>query len=299
MSLVPQEYREILVKFIFSSFVLVIAAISNKISEKFLMKRYFSHSHMHTLRSVMRNMVWLLSIIIVLFIWLGERGNFTVAMGILGAGIAFASQETIGSFTGFLNIVTSNLFQIGDRVRIGNVTGDVMDINLMRTTVMEIGEWVKADQYTGRVVSVANNLIFSNPVINYTKNWHFLWDEITIPITYDSDWRLAEEIILKHGQDYSKNIQEGAFEELRTLNEKYPLQKATVEPRLFVTLTDNWIEMTLRYVTKVSERREVKGKLHYELLTHFGAEPTITIASSTFEIVGFPPLKRDSEIGKG
>lgn len=299
MSLVPQEYREILVKFIFSSFVLVIAAISNKISEKFLMKRYFSHSHMHTLRSVMRNMVWLLSIIIVLFIWLGERGNFTVAMGILGAGIAFASQETIGSFTGFLNIATSNLFQIGDRVRIGNVTGDVMDINLMRTTVMEIGEWVKADQYTGRIVSVANNLIFSNPVINYTKNWHFLWDEITIPITYDSDWRLAEEIILKHGQDYSKNIQEGAFEELRTLNEKYPLQKATVEPRLFVTLTDNWIEMTLRYVTKVSERREVKGKLHYELLTHFGAEPTITIASSTFEIVGFPPLKRDSEIGKG
>jgi len=243
-------------------------------------------------------MIWLLSIFIVLIIWLGERGNFTVAMGILGAGIAFASQETIGSFTGFLNIVTSNLFQIGDRIRIGNVTGDVMDISLMRTSVMEIGEWVKADQYTGRIVSIANNFIFSNPVINYTKNWPFLWDEITIPITYDSDWRLAEEIILKEGENNSKTIQAEASKELKKIDKKYLLKKTAIEPTLYVTLTDNWIEMTLRYVVNFSERREVKGKLYYELLKTFEAESTITIASSTIEIVGFPPLKNIGEMGK-
>ena len=298
MTLVPQEYRAILVKFISSFLVLVIAAISNKVSEKVLIKRYSSHPHMHTLYSVFRNMIWLLSIFIVLIIWLGERGNFTVAMGILGAGIAFASQETIGSFTGFLNIVTSNLFQIGDRIRIGNVTGDVMDISLMRTSVMEIGEWVKADQYTGRIVSIANNFIFSNPVINYTKNWPFLWDEITIPITYDSDWRLAEEIILKEGENNSKTIQAEASKELKKIDKKYLLKKTAIEPTLYVTLTDNWIEMTLRYVVNFSERREVMAKLYYELLKTFEAESTITIASSTIEIVGFPPLKNIGEMGK-
>ena len=281
MTLVPQEYRAILVKFISSFLVLVIAAISNKVSEKVLIKRYSSHPHMHTLYSVFRNMIWLLSIFIVLIIWLGERGNFTVAMGILGAGIAFASQETIGSFTGFLNIVTSNLFQIGDRIRIGNVTGDVMDISLMRTSVMEIGEWVKADQYTGRIVSIANNFIFSNPVINY-----------------DSDWRLAEEIILKEGENNSKTIQAEASKELKKIDKKYLLKKTAIEPTLYVTLTDNWIEMTLRYVVNFSERREVKGKLYYELLKTFEAESTITIASSTIEIVGFPPLKNIGEMGK-
>ena len=91
-------------------------------------------------------------------------------MGILGTGIAFASQEIIGSLAGYLNILTGNLYRISDRVRIGNVVGDVLDISLMRTMVMEIGEWVKADQYTGRIVSIANRAVFSDPVINYTQH---------------------------------------------------------------------------------------------------------------------------------
>ena len=297
MPYVPQVYQEILIKLIISLCVLLFAIISNKIAEKFIKKRKYSHSHIHTLRNVLRNMIWLASIVIVLFVWLGESGNLTVAMGILGAGIAFASQETIGSFVGFLNIVTGNLFQIGDRIRIGNVSGDVIDINLMRTIVMEIGEWVRGDQYTGRIVSIANNSIFSNPVINYTKNWHFLWDEITIPITYASDWRLAEEIILQHGKEYSEAIQADASKELQKLDEKYPLKKTVVEPTIYVTLTDNWIEMTLRYVINISDRREVNGKLNYELLKHFETEPTVTIASSTIEIVKFPPLKNNDNLG--
>ena len=144
------------------------------------------------LQMVLKNFIWFVSVIIVLVIWLGVGSNFTVAMGVLGAGVAFASQELIGSFTGFINIITGNLYQIGDRVKIGNVIGDVMDINLLRTTIMEIGDWVKADQYSGRIVSVANRYVFSDPVFNYTKDWNFLWDEFMIPITYSSDWKLAE-----------------------------------------------------------------------------------------------------------
>jgi small-conductance mechanosensitive channel len=245
---------------------------------------------------LVRNAVFLAGASVILLIWLGFGSNFTVAMGILGAGIAFASQETIGSFAGYLNIVTGNLYRIGDRVRLGDVTGDVLDISMLRTTVMEIGEWVKAEQYTGRVVTIANRAVFSDPVFNYTQHWDYLWDEITIPITYDSDWRQAREIMLDHAEEYTAHLQEEAQARLQRLMKRYPVHEQSVQPRLYIVMTDNWIELTLRYVVEVRERRNVMGRLHNELLQHFDELPDITVASATFEIVGFPPLHGNLEL---
>jgi small-conductance mechanosensitive channel len=247
----------------------------------------------HTLNMLVRNSIFLVGSAVILFLWLGAGSDLTVAMGILGAGIAFASQEVIGSFAGYVNIVTGSLFRIGDRVRIGDVTGDVLDVSILRTTVMEIGEWVQADQYTGRLVTVANRFVFSDPVFNYTQHWPYLWDEITIPITYNSDWRRAGDLMVEHGREYTAHLQAQAQAQLRSLRDAYPVHKATVEPTLYLVMTDNWIELTLRYVVEAQARRQVKTQLHHELLQHFESESGITVASATFEIVGFPPLKSD------
>jgi small-conductance mechanosensitive channel len=295
MPQIPATYLDIIQKVISSLVALLLTLGTNRVVSELLKTRVKDAYHMHTLRMLVRNTVFTVGSVVVLSIWLGFGSSFTVAMGIFGAGIAFASQEVIGSFAGYLNIVTGNLFRIGDRIRIGNVVGDVLDISMLRTTVMEIGEWVKADQYTGRVVTIANRVVFSDPVFNYTQHWHYLWDEITIPITYDSDWRRAGEIMLEHGQEYSSDFQADAQAELGEMVKTYLVHETPVEPMLYIVMTDNWIEMTLRYVVEARKRREVKGQLHHELLRHFEAEPTITVASATFEIVGFPPLKSDIE----
>ena len=254
---------------------------------------------MHTLRMLVRNAFFAGASVVVLLIWLGAGSNLTVAMGILGAGIAFASQEVIGSFAGYLNIVSGRIYRIGDRVRIGNVVGDVMDISILRTTVMEIGEWVQADQYTGRIVTVANRAVFADPVFNYTQHWGYLWDEITIPVTYTSDWQRTAEIMLEHGQTHTENLHADAQAKLSKMIDRYPLKRTQVEPTIYLAMTDNWIEMTLRYVVDAQERRKIKGQLHQELLQHFQAEPNITVASMTVEIVGLPPLKGDlGQVGK-
>jgi small-conductance mechanosensitive channel len=174
--------------------------------------------------------------------------------------------------------------------------GDVIDISILRTTVMEIGEWVGADQYTGRVVTVANRSIFSAPVFNYTQHWPYLWDEIMIPVTYASDWRRAGEMMLEHGRGYTVHFQDQAQVELRQLMRSYPVQEMSVEPSLYIIMTDNWVELTLRYVVDPHERRGVKGQLHKEILQCFEAEPAITVASATFEVVGFPPLTGSTSI---
>ena len=240
-----------------------------------------------------RNGLIIAGTLIVLVIWLGAGSNLTVAMGIMGAGVAFASQEVIGSFAGYINILTGGLYRIGDRVRIGSVTGDVIDISILRTTVMEIGEWVQADQYTGRIVTVANRIVFADPVFNYTKRWPYLWDEIMIPVTYASDWRGATEMMIEHGREYTEGFQALAQAGLGRMASDYRLQETTVEPTIYVVMTDNWIELTLRYVVEARERRRVKALLHEELLRHFEAEQNITVASATFEIVGFPALRRE------
>jgi small-conductance mechanosensitive channel len=268
-----------------------------RVVENVLKRQVRDAKHMHTLRMLVRNAFLFGGSVIVLLIWLGLGSNFTVAMGILGAGIAFASQEVIGSFAGYLNIVSGGIYRIGDRVRIGNVVGDVMDISILRTTVMEIGEWVQADQYTGRIVTVANRAVFADPVYNYTQHWGYLWDEIMVPVTYASDWQRAAEIMLHHGQEYTADLHADAEARLKGMLDRYPLQRTSVEPTIYMAMTDNWIEVTLRYIVEASERRKIKAELNQELLRHFQAEPNITVASMTIEIVGLPPLRGQVEHG--
>ncbi|MGD1993926.1 MAG: mechanosensitive ion channel, partial [Anaerolineae bacterium] len=290
----PGAYWDVIWKLVSSLLVLLLTLVGGRAIDRLLKARLKETSHSHTLRMLLRNTIFIGGAVAILAIWLGVGSSFAVAMGILGAGIAFASQEVIGSLAGYVNIVSGSLYRIGDRVRIGEVTGDVLDITLLRTTVMEIGGWVNADQYTGRVVTVANRMIFAAPVYNYTHQWDYLWDEVMIPVTYGSDWRRAAEIMLAHGQEYSLEIQPQAKADLDDMMRKYPvLHETGLEPTLYVVMTDNWVEMTLRYVVAARDRRAVKGELHRELLEHFQEEEAITVASTTVEIVGFPPLRGD------
>ena len=285
------DYLSTILKLIMSLVVVAVTWIAYRIVRNVIKRRIKDPAHMHTLRMLVRNAFFFACSVIVLLIWLGVGSNLTVAMGILGAGIAFASQEVIGSFAGYLNIVSGSIYRIGDRVRIGSVVGDVIDISILRTTVMEIGEWVQADQYTGRIVTVANRVVFADPVYNYTQHWGYIWDEITVPVTYASDWRRAVEIMLEHAQEYTEELQSDAEARLSKMVDRYPLQRTQVEPSVYLTMTDNWIEITLRYIVDARERRTTKGQLHRELLQHFEIEDKVTVASMTVEIVGFPPLK--------
>jgi small-conductance mechanosensitive channel len=295
----PPAYLDVIVKLVLSVLALAATVVANRLLRGVLRARFRDTPHAHTVFMLVRNAVFLVGASVILLIWLGFGSNFTVAMGILGAGIAFASQETIGSLAGYINIVTGNLYRIGDRVRIGPVTGDVLDISMLRTTVMEIGEWIQAEQHTGRIVTIANRAVFSDPVFNYTQHWSYLWDEITIPVTYDSDWHRAQKIMLDRAEEYTAHLQEQAQTELRELTRRYPIYEETVAPQLYLTMTDNWIEITLRYVVDARERRQVTGELHRELLQHFQEEPDVTVASATFEIVSFPPLMGEVETHTG
>mgnify|MGYP001415204585 CR=1 FL=1 len=129
-------------------------------------------------------------------IWVTDTSALIVSYGIIGAALAFALQDVFRNFVGGFLITISSMYRVGDRIAIDNNYGDVMDIGMLNTTLMEIRGWVAGDQPSGRLLTIPNGLVISHPLYNYTRDHSFVWDEITIPLTYDSDWRLAKDLVL-------------------------------------------------------------------------------------------------------
>jgi hypothetical protein len=287
------DYIDIALRLALSLAVAVFALIAYRMIYNETKRRIAEPTRRQAMHSTLRNVFAIAGFVIIVLIWLPTGNNLATALGILGAGLVIASQQLIGSLAAGLNIGFGTIYRIGDRVRVGDVVGDVMDISLLRTTVMEVGEWVKADQYTGRVVTVANQAVWSYPVYNYTQHWGYLWDEITLPITYESDWQRAAELMLEHGQTYTAELQADAEAKLSRMIDRYPLKDTKVEPTLYLAMTDNWIEVTLRFLVDAQERRRVKDHLYRELLQNFQGKENISVASTTIEIVGLPTLQGD------
>ncbi len=237
-------------------------------------------------------MGYLLAIILITVVFSDKLGGLTVALGVAGAGIAFALQEVIASFAGWLAIMFGGFYKTGDRVQLGGIKGDVMDIGVLRTTIMETGQWVDGDLYNGRIVLIANSFVFKEPVFNYSGDFPFLWDEIKIPIQYGSNYEKTNEILLKVGNDIAGDLTERSREKWHALQNKYRLEEAQTEPMVSLIANDNWVEFTLRFVVSYKKRRATKTALFTKILKEVDAtNGEIKFASATFQLVEAPEIK--------
>jgi len=235
---------------------------------------------------------YFLTIILITIVYSDKLGGLTVAFGVAGAGIAFALQEVIASFAGWLAILFGGFYKTGDRVQLGGIKGDVMDIGVLRTTIMEIGQWVDGDLYNGRIVLIANSFVFKEPVFNYSGDFPFLWDEIKIPVQYGSNYEKAKEIFLSAGKEVADSLSEITKEKWSLLQQKYRLEDAQTDPMVFIAANDNWVEYTLRYVVNYKKRRITKTDLFTRILKEVEAtNGEIKFASATFQLVEAPELK--------
>jgi small-conductance mechanosensitive channel len=237
-------------------------------------------------RKLVSFLAYLIAVIIIATVFSDRLGGLTVAFGVAGAGVAFALQEVIASVAGWVVVSVGNYYSPGDRVQLGGIRGDVIDISILRTTVMEIGEWVKADLYTGRIVRVSNSAVFKEPVFNYSGDFPFLWDEITLPVKYGSDWKMAREMLRGLVNEVLVDYAAQVKEDWLTMVRRYRVEDANVEPMITLQANDNWIEFTVRYVVDFRKRRWMKDHLFTRILEEVDkSENQIRLASATFEVV--------------
>jgi len=245
--------------------------------------------HLYTVRRITAYTITIITSLLLFGIWVQRLGDLSVALGILAAGLAFALQEIIGSIAGWITIVSGKPFSIGDRIETGGIRGDVVDIGVLRTTLMEIGNWLGGDHNTGRIVTVSNAFLFKEPLYNYSVHLNFVWDEVRVPITYESDWKRAIEIMSDAVREHPayRELLPKAEMQRRDVRRKMAVKMTPLEPRTYVKLTDNWIELGLVYPVDTDLRRSFRSEISQRLLTEFGAEG-IVIASQTIAVVQFP-----------
>jgi small-conductance mechanosensitive channel len=217
--------------------------------------------------------------------------KLTVVLGVAGAGIAFALQEVIASMAGWIAISFGGFYKVGDRVELGGIKGDVIDIGILRTTLAELGQWIKGDLYNGRVVRVANSFIFKEPVFNYSGDFPFLWDEVTVPIRFGSDLaatqKLLEEVASEVCDDYAKEA-DRIWERLTV---RYPLEKASTAPLITMVFDENWVTFTVRYTVRFDKRRSTRDVLSAKILQRIDASKgAVSIAAAAMEIFPKQPL---------
>lgn len=231
-------------------------------------------------------------IIAISMIFSASLGKMAVAFGVAGAGIAFALQEVIASLAGWVAISFGNFYNTGDRVQLGGIKGDVIDIGMLRTTMMEIGQWVNADLYNGRIVKIANSFVFKEPVFNYSGDFPFLWDEIAVPVKYGCDYRLSRDIFKRILVEVTGDYATQAKASWTELIYQYRVDPTEIDPRVFLVANDNWMEFTLRYVVDYKRRRITKDQLFTRILEEVDqTNGRVALASATFHLVEAPEIK--------
>ena len=239
----------------------------------------------YRLRKLTAVVSWVAAGVVVAIVFSDRLGNLTLAVGIAGAGIAFALQEVITSLAGWLAVVFGRFYGVGDRIQLAGIRGDVIDVGMLRTTIMECGQWVNGDLYNGRIVRIANSFVFKEPVFNYSGDFPFLWDEVIVPIKYGSDHNLAHAVIERVATEIVGRYDEEYRRAWERMQRKYRIEPQTLAPLVTMVANENWIEFTVRYVVGYRERRATKDRLFRRLLHEIdGSGGKIGIAAATLNI---------------
>ena len=234
---------------------------------------------------------YILIIIITISYFTGNIKDFALSIGLLTAGITITLQELILSIAGSFYIFFVGVYKPGDRIEINKIKGDVIDIDSIYTTMMEIGEWISSDNYSGRIVKLSNAFVFKSPVYNYSKDFPFVWDEFNLPIRYGSDIDLAKKIVIKIASETLSDYVTESIAEWEKVVNKYYIENAQVEPTLAITMTDNWIQFNLRYIVDYKKRRHTKNVLNEAIgKAIMDTDGKVKLASATFEIVKIPNI---------
>lgn len=226
-------------------------------------------------------------------IWIQGMGSIGTFLGLASAGLAVALHDTIANMAGFFFIESRKPFRVGDRIEINGTAGDVIDIRLFQFSIVEVGNWVDADQSTGRIIHVPNSMAMRVPLANSHVGFEYIWNEIPVLITFESDWKRAKELLLGIGQEHAEFLSKNAQKQVRQAAKKYLIVAGTLTPTVYTTVKDSGVMLTIRYLVDPRQRRGTEQKMWEEILEAFFGEPRIDLAYNTTRIYtrpGEPPV---------
>ena len=214
-------------------------------------------------------------------IWFHGLGSISTVIGLMTAGVAIALKDALVSLAGWGFIVWRQPFSVGDRIQVGEVCGDVIDQRIFQFTLMEVGNWVHADQSTGRILHVPNGRVFTDVLANYSKGFQYIWDEIGVLITFESDWQQAKLILRDIVARHAEHLTAEAERRVREASMKFMIFYAKLTPIVYTSVEDSGVLLTLRYLTEPQQRRGRMERIWEDILREFAEHDNIDFAYPT------------------
>ena len=225
--------------------------------------------------------VTLVGLITLSWIWIDAFENVATYLGLVSAGIAIALSDVLKNMAGWFYLLTRRPFKVGDRIEMSNLKGDVVDIRLFRFSLMEVGNWVDADQSTGRLVHVPNGNVFTTPIANYTEGFQYIWHELPFLVTFESDWRIARDILNQALSAHAPTLDSTTEKQIRSTARRYQIKFGTITPIVYLTVKDSGVLLTGRFIVDPRARRSIEELLWASILDAIADEPAVELAYPT------------------
>ena len=229
-------------------------------------------------------------------VWISGLGQIGAYLGIASAGIAIALHETLANIAGWLFILWRKPFVIGDRIQIGETKGDVIDMRLFQFSLIEIGNWVEAEQSTGRIVHVPNSHVLRERTANYHGGFDYIWNEIQVLITFESNWRKTREILEKIVKEEINFSAERVEEQLRAVAKKYMIHLPKLTPVVYMSTRESGVLFSIRYTTNPRKRRDLEQVIWEAILNEFKKHPDIDLAYPTTRFYSISPEEPEKTV---
>ncbi len=217
-------------------------------------------------------------------VWFEGVGSLATFLGLLSAGLAIALREPVTDIAGWLFLIWRKPFDVGDRIQISDYKGDVIDVRIFKFSILEIGNWVHADQSTGRVIHIPNHLVFRHAIANYTSDFDFIWNEIVVVFTFESNWKKAKKVLEKIAQDHLKDFVEDAEQQVKRAAKSYLIRYKNLTPIVYTDVVDSGIRLTIRHLSNARKRRGLNQMIWEDILDAVDKESDLDFAYNTIRI---------------
>jgi small-conductance mechanosensitive channel len=268
-------------KLLLTALVLLALWVLHRILRRVLIPRIADLYRRYRVGKLSVYLIYLVGILLIGRIWVVSFQSIATFLGLLSAGIAIALREPLVNLAGWAFLVWRRPFEVGDRIEIGDRAGDVIDMRVFQFTLMEIGNWVDSDQSTGRIVHVPNGTVFTQPLANYSKGFKYIWNEIPVLVTFESDWSKAKEILLDIGNRHAAEISKPAERRLREAARKFMIFYTRLTPTVYLTVKNSGVMLTIRYLCEPRQRRGTEQAMWEEILNAFAQHDDIDFAYPT------------------
>lgn len=232
-------------------------------------------------RKIINAIIVILIIILVGRLWYQGFESIATFLGLLTAGIAIALKDVLANIAGWIYIISRSPFEVGDRIQIGDHAGDVIDQSLFEFSLLEIGNWVEADQSTGRIIHIPNGKIFTLDLANYDKGFKYIWNEIRVVITFESDWQKAKKILLKIANKKTENITAPVERQIKRAARKFLIYYKHLTPIVYTDVKDHGVQLTIRHLCETRRRRGYTEAIWENILKEFAKHKDIDFAYPT------------------